>query len=85
MWADQLGGTNPQQTLRPSEFDRYLKIAEGKAVSLRNELDALRTLMLDLRAMLDSFPTSVQQDSELLRREGGLGRRLAFAAAYRRR
>jgi hypothetical protein len=53
-------------------------------VSLRNELDALRTLMLDLRAMLDSFPTSVQQDSELLRREGGLGRRLAFAAAYRR-
>lgn len=50
-----------RQTLRPSEFDRYLKIAEGKAVSLRNELDALRTLMLDLRAMLDSFPTTVQQ------------------------
>jgi hypothetical protein len=48
--------------MRPSDFNLYQVVAEGKPVSLRNELDALRRLMLLFKRLLDSHPTSVQQD-----------------------
>ena len=41
-------------------------------------------LMLFVNRLLDAHPTTIQEDNELIKRPGGLGRRLAFAVSYRR-
>jgi len=72
------------QVLKPRDFDQFLDIAEGKPVSLRNQLDSLRKLMVFFSRLLANAPTTVQEDGDTLMREGGLAKRTAFAIAYRR-
>mmetsp|Transcript_9092 Transcript_9092/g.18827 ORF Transcript_9092/g.18827 Transcript_9092/m.18827 type:complete len:136 (+) Transcript_9092:1-408(+) len=69
------------QMLRPGDFDRYGLLSEGKPISLRNELDALRKTMVTLRRELNTYPTSIDEDVEILK--GGLSRKEAFAVVYR--
>jgi len=57
------------QALRPSEFDRYTRAFQGKPVSLRNELEVYRTLVVACQQLLKRYKTSYQQDVELLKTE----------------
>merc|ERR1712137_53498 len=53
-------------TMDFGELERVAEALQGKAVSLKNELRAYRAAIKALTEMLQSFPTSVQQDKELL-------------------
>jgi hypothetical protein len=57
------------QALRPSEFDRYTRAFQGRPVSLRNELEVYRTLVVACQQLLKRYKTSYQQDTEVLKTE----------------
>jgi hypothetical protein len=57
------------QALRPSEFDRYIRAFQGKPVTLRNELEVYRTLVVACQQLLKRYKTSYQDDLELLKTE----------------
>lgn len=57
------------QALKPSEFDSYTKAFQGRPISLRNELEVYRTLMLACQNLVKRYPTTLQQDAELLGKE----------------
>ena len=57
------------QALKPSEFDAYSKAFQGRPVTLRNELEVYRTLMLACQNLLKRYKTTIQQDAELLKGE----------------
>jgi histone-lysine N-methyltransferase SETD3 len=54
------------QALKPSEFDSYTKAFSNQPVSLRNELEVYRTLILACQNLLKRYKTTLQQDAELL-------------------
>lgn len=56
------------QALKPSEFDSYAKAFKGP-VTLRNELEVYRTLMLACQSLVKRYKTTMQQDAELLKGE----------------
>lgn len=56
------------QALKPSEFDSYAKAFRGP-VTLRNELEVYRTLMLACQSLVKRYKTTMQQDAELLKGE----------------
>jgi len=66
------------QALKPSEFDSYAKAFQGRPVTLRNELEVYRTLMLACQNLMKRYPTSMQQDAELLQGELSPNRRNAI-------
>uniref|UniRef100_A0A6U1X1Q7 Rubisco LSMT substrate-binding domain-containing protein n=1 Tax=Vannella robusta TaxID=1487602 RepID=A0A6U1X1Q7_9EUKA len=49
-----------------SELEYVNQALQGKAVSLTNEMRAFRSAIKALTSMLQAFPTSLQQDKELL-------------------
>lgn len=49
-----------------SELEYVSQALQGKAVSLNNELRALRAGIRALTSMLQAFPTSLQDDTDLL-------------------
>jgi len=57
------------QALKPSEFDSYAKAFKGQPVTLRNELEVYRTLMLACQNLLKRYKTTYQQDQALLQTE----------------
>merc|ERR1711998_594136 len=57
------------QALKPSEFDQYSRAFKGQPVTLRNELEVYRTLMLACQNLLKRYKTTLQQDQELLQTE----------------
>jgi len=57
------------QALKPSEFDQYTRAFKGNPVTLRNELEVYRTLMLACQNLLKRYKTTLQQDQELLKTE----------------
>ena len=71
-------------TMKPSEFDDYKTLEGNKALNLQNELQASREVLLACQKSLQSFPTTVKEDDELLLQPGGLERRKAYAILYRR-
>ena len=71
-------------TMKPSEFDNFKELEKDKPLSLQNELDVSRELLLACQKSLQAFPTSVKEDDELLHHPGGLPRRKAYAVLYRR-
>jgi histone-lysine N-methyltransferase SETD3 len=66
------------QALKPSEFDSYSKAFQGRPITLRNELEVYRTLMLACQNLMKRYPTSLQQDAELLQGELTPNRRNAI-------
>jgi hypothetical protein len=54
------------QALKPSEFDQYTRAFEGRPVTLRNELEVYRTLILACQNLLKRYKTTLQQDADLL-------------------
>jgi len=71
-------------TMKPSEFDSFKQLENGKRLSLQNELDVSREVLLTCQKSLRAFPTSVKEDDEILLMPGGLDRRKAYAVLYRR-
>ncbi|KAK3285124.1 hypothetical protein CYMTET_7257 [Cymbomonas tetramitiformis] len=71
------------QVLRAADFDKFPLVAEGP-VSLQNELETLHQLLGTFKALLNRYPNSATQDTELLMSEGGLERKLAYSVFYRR-
>lgn len=65
------------QALRPSEFDRYMRAFRGQVVSLRNELEVYRTLVVACQQLLKRYSTSYQEDVELLKTELSTNKRNA--------
>lgn len=57
------------QALKPSEFDSYSRAFQGRPVTLRNELEVYRTLMLACQNLVKRYKTTLQQDIELLQTE----------------
>jgi hypothetical protein len=57
------------QALRPAEFERYVRAFRGQPVSLRNELEVYRTLVMACQELLKRYKTSYQEDVELLKTE----------------
>jgi len=54
------------QALKPSEFDSYSRAFKGQPVTLRNELEVYRTLMLACQNLVKRYKTTLQEDNELL-------------------
>eukprot|EP00899_Mesostigma_viride_P004634 jgi/Mesvir1/14171/Mv09634-RA.1 len=71
------------QFLRPSEFDKFAVLEQGKPVSLENELAVMRAILATCKSTLAQFPTTREQDTAALLAEGGLPRNHAFAIIYR--
>ncbi len=71
-------------TMKPSEFDSFKRLESGRLLSLQNELDVSREVLLTCQKSLQAFPTSVKEDDEILLMPGGLDRRKAYAVLYRR-
>jgi len=65
------------QALRPNEFERYTRAFRGQAVSLRNELEVYRTLVVACQQLLKRYKTSYQEDVELLKGELSVNKRNA--------
>jgi hypothetical protein len=57
------------QALKPSEFDSYERAFQGRPVSLRNELEVYRTLVMACQNLLRRYKTTLQQDVDLLKTE----------------
>jgi len=66
------------QALKPSEFDQYTRAFENRPVTLRNELEVYRTLILACQNLLKRYKTTLQQDAELLQTEVSLNVRNAI-------
>jgi len=69
------------QALKPSEFDSYTKAFRGP-VTLRNELEVYRTLMLACQSLIKRYKTTMQQDAELLK--GDLSQNMRNAVTLRK-
>eukprot|EP00656_Telonema_subtile_P003330 TRINITY_DN11523_c0_g1_i6.p1 TRINITY_DN11523_c0_g1~~TRINITY_DN11523_c0_g1_i6.p1 ORF type:complete len:272 (+),score=117.49 TRINITY_DN11523_c0_g1_i6:85-900(+) len=57
------------QALRPNEFDKYTRAYKGLPVTLRNELEVYRTLVVACQQLLKRYKTTYQEDLELLKDE----------------
>merc|ERR1712159_779937 len=57
------------QALRPSEFDSYNRAFQGRPITLRNELEVYRTLMLACQNLVKRYKTTLQEYTDLLATE----------------
>jgi len=57
------------QALKPSEFDSYSKAFQGRPITLRNELEVYRTLMLACQNLVKRYKTTLQEDTDLLAKD----------------